>query len=88
MPDYQYVAWFRDATLEPDDPDYEWPACIIVSAANGHAAQTWGDSLASDYSGRAGCEFLRSYLDPNRWENGQVPRIVDGEAASDEIIGW
>ena len=33
-------------------------------------------------------EFLRSFLDPDRWEAGAVPRVAFGEDPSDEVIGW
>ena len=89
MRNYQYVAWFRDHTMRPDDQDYEWPACFVIAAAEGYAAQAWGDRLASNYSRRhEGCEFLRSYLDPDRWEEGEVPQVAVGEDAHDEVIGW
>ena len=88
MPDYHYVAWFRDHTLQPDDQDYEWVVCFVVAAIDGHAALSWGDRLSASYSRRhEGCEFLRSYLDSDRWEVS-VPRVVAGKDATDEFIGW
>lgn len=91
MSDYNYVAWFRDHTMEPDDQDYERPACFIITAPDAHAAQIWGDKLAVSYSRRnEGCQFLRSFLDLDAdvWKTGNVPRITYGEEASDEVIGW
>ena len=88
MPDYRYVAWFRDHTLDPDEQDAEWVACFIIAAQDAAEALGWGDHLASDYGRRMSHEFLRSYLDPDRWEDGQVPRIRSGEDATDELIGW
>ncbi len=89
MPDYQYVAWFCDHSRQPDDQDYEWPACFVIAAADDREAQASGDRLASDYSHRhRGCEFLRSYLDPEQWREGDAPRVVAGDAVRDEVIGW
>lgn len=89
MSDYQYVAWFRDHAMRPNDEDAEWPACFVIVATDGPAAQAWGDRLAIDYSRRHwGCEFLRSYLDTGRWEKGQVPRVAVGEDPQDEVMGW
>lgn len=89
MPEYQYVACFRDRTAQPDDQDYEWPACFVVDAADARAAQEWGDWLAAGYSRRhEGCEFLRSYLDADPWAYGRVPRVTVGEDAPDDVIGW
>lgn len=89
MPDYQYVAWFRDHTLASDEQDYEWPACFVIEAADAAEARRWGDHLASDYSrSREGREFLRSDLDPDHWEDGQATRIKTGEDPTDELIGW
>jgi hypothetical protein len=89
VPDFQYVAWFRDYSLQPDDEGYEWPACFVVAAALDREAQAWGDWLASDYTRRhPDSVFLWSYLDVTPWKNGEVPRVMAGEAVSDEIIGW
>lgn len=89
VPDYQYVGWFREHTAQPDDQDYEWPACFVVEGTDAHTAQEWGDWLAASYSRRhKGCEFLRSYLDANPWANGQGPRVAVGEDAPDDVIGW
>ena len=88
MPSYNYVVWFRDHTVQPDDEDYEWPASFLVTAADDLEAQAWGDHLATNYSRREGCDLLRSYLDPDTWTAGAVPHITVGEDAPDEVIGW
>jgi hypothetical protein len=90
VPEYQYVAWFRDHSASPEDQDYEWCACFWVVAADSDKAQAWGDQLAADYSRRKGGfdEFLRSHLDSDPWSPGAEPRVVAGEPASDEVIGW
>ena len=88
MTDYSYVAWFRDPTQTPGDEDFEWCACFVVVAANGAEAQAWGDRLAKDYACRRGHEFLRSYLDPDRWEPKSTARAIAGQSASDDQIGW
>lgn len=90
MADYQYVAWFRDHTVDPEDQDYEWCVCFFIAAADASAAQAWGDALAAGYclrqNGRE--EFLRSYLDQAPWPIGAAPRVVAGNATSDDDIGW
>ena len=88
-PARQYVVWFRDHAVPADDPSSEWCACLIIVAADGDAALAWGDQLAADYCRRwSGCEFLRSYLDPDEWVDASVPRVVAGQDTSDEVIGW
>ena len=89
MPNYNYVAWFRNHTLEPDDQDYEWPACFTITAGDEHSAKVWGDKLAASYSHRnEECQFFRSYLNTDGGGVGTVPQIKFGEDASDEVIGW
>ena len=89
MTDYVYVCWFRDHTVVPEDQDYEWPACILITADSGWAALSWGDQLATRYCrNRKSCEFLRSYIDPDQYTEGTLPRIAAGQVASDEDIGW
>ena len=87
MPDHRYVAWFRDHTLDPSDQDYEWPACLLIAAADGPAALSWGDRLAARYADGRRCEFLGSFLDPDEWNPGEVPRIAFGEDAPDDVFG-
>lgn len=95
MTQFLYVAWFRGLDFDPSDPNYEWPACILVEAASAEAARAWGDVLAQDRAGRyPGEPFLYSYIDESWSEGGDdaaitiVPRVSDGEMASDDKIGW
>ncbi|NNM45399.1 hypothetical protein [Knoellia koreensis] len=49
MPDdamFEYVAWFRDGSLPPDDQDCEWSGVIYIRAGTLAAARKWGDHLA------------------------------------------
>lgn len=89
MADYQYVVWIRDHRLQPDDQDYEWPACFVVASDNEREALAWGDQLAWDYTRRhAEYEALRSYLNSDPWPRGVLPKVVAGELVPDEVIGW
>jgi hypothetical protein len=75
--------------MAPDDQDYEWPACILITAKDGAAALSWGNHLAARYCrSREECEFLRSYLDSDQSGMEQLPRVTFGEKVSDEAIGW
>jgi hypothetical protein len=101
---FEYVAWFRDADVETDDPDYEWPAVFIVKAATATLAQEWGDSLSRSRASRAREVFLRSATRPlsdpaageeiataeamKAYAAGDIAIVVVGDHASDEIIGW
>ncbi len=94
MKPFLYVVWFRDTSMEPTDEDYEWPACISITAETEAHAQAWGDRLAMRYAERLSeVHFLWSEIDkddndPN-WDGvGTVPQIAYGEDASDEVIGW
>ena len=93
MTQFIYVAWFRNLDFDPPDPNHEWPACILVEAASAEAAREWGDVLAQNRARQWPREpFLYSYIDDS-WREGvddveAVPKVIDGEMASDEKIGW
>ncbi|MEO8290463.1 MAG: hypothetical protein ABI649_05645 [Gaiellaceae bacterium] len=82
---YEYVAWFRDERLPPDDQDYEWPAVFIVVADSAEAALAWGDRLAADYAQALSERFIHSgaelasgiliYLNEN---GAELPVVFDG----------
>lgn len=82
---FEYVAWFRDSTLPPDDEDFEWPGIIYITAVSQEAARAWGDHLAKTCQD----EFLRSTVAP---QPGEVPAgqvsARDGEELTTEQIGW
>ena len=86
--EHEYVVWFRDPSLPPDDEDYEWPATFVVVAAADTAAKAWGDTLASDYAGRTGQIVLCSKIVPDGTLDVELPRVDDQERVSDIKIGW
>lgn len=49
MTRFLYTAWFRDTTADPDEQDYEWPAGILIEAADAEEALAWGDVLSKDF---------------------------------------
>lgn len=57
---YEYVVWFRDPRMLPDDQDYEWPAVCVVEASSAEKAQAWGDRAARVYAANTGESFLHS----------------------------
>lgn len=88
---FLYVAWFCTVDLPIDDPDYEWPACILIESATADAALAWGDHLATSFSRRQPDEkFLRSEVmaEDARGDASSLPIISDGYEASDDEIGW
>jgi hypothetical protein len=84
---FEYVVWFRDESLPPDDQDFEWPACFLVEALSDTAAQKWGDHLAGSYATRTAQVFLWSRVDAPSGSTG-LPIVREGELASDSYIGW
>lgn len=89
MKSFIYTAWFRDLEAHPSDQDYEWPACIRVTAESLEAAQTWGDVLAGRRSKSLPSEiFLRSAVEEETsgpaGEPYDLPTVADGE---DKAIG-
>jgi hypothetical protein len=82
---FQYVAWFCDETLLPDDEDYEWPGVLFIRAPDSRPARAWGDELAKTCSQR----LVRSGVEP--WL-GPVPGkqvVIDCcQRASREVLGW
>lgn len=90
MPRFAYTVWFRDTTLPPEDPEHEWPACLVIDATSAALALGWGDHLAKDFaSRRRDEEFLSSSIAPHdSTTTVQLPVILYGQAASDAEIGW
>lgn len=86
--EHEYVVWFRDLSLPPDDEDYEWPAVFVVVADDDQAAKAWGDTLALDYVSRTDQILLRSKIVPDSTLDAGLPRVDDQERASDIKIGW
>ena len=87
-----YSAWFRNHQLRPNDQDGNWVAMFLIHGESPKAAQDWGDRLAKQFADRMRSEeFIRSCVEPPevyRDCQGSVPRILQGEEASDEHIGW
>ena len=88
---FQYTAWFRDLDASPDDEDHEWPACLLIEAADPPEAAFWGDHLARGFARRRASErFLHSTIEPDdgSWNADSVPVIRVGDEPTDEEIGW
>jgi hypothetical protein len=90
---FLYTVWFRDSSLEPDDQDHEWPACILIEAETTKDATEWGNHLSKQYSVRSKIQhFIRSYSEPvidySKCNLSNIPRVVYGNDATDEEIGW
>lgn len=82
---FEYVAWFRDSSLPPDDEDYEWPGIIYISAVTIDAAIAWGDHLAQTCLDELLYSSAEPQLDPVPF-GGVLAR--DGEELTAEQIGW
>lgn len=91
-----YTVWFRNLLLDPNDPedqDYEWPACIIIEAQSCEQAIEWGNHLVRRYlRDNANEGFISSdvelYSKDSKIDDSQSPRIKYGYEASDDEIGW
>jgi hypothetical protein len=87
-----YSAWFCNSSLPVNDQDHEWVAMFLIDAKFPSQAQAWGDHLAKQFALRRVNEtFVRSCVeDPAVYRHciGNIPRVFDGEEASDEHIGW
>lgn len=82
---FEYVAWFRDASLPPEDQDHEWPGVVYISADNADAALAWGNHLAQSCSD----ELISSTVEP--WLDSVPtggPFTSDGEILSAADLGW
>jgi hypothetical protein len=92
MERFLYTAWFRDLQAEPDEQDYEWPACFLVEAVTEAEALEWGDHLAKSFSDRKVTEkYLSSSVEPGDLTDAEVaalPLVPFGHEASDFEIGW
>lgn len=85
---FEYVVWFRNETLDPDDEDYEWPAVFVVVSPSAATAKEWGDVLASSYASRTEETFLWSSAEPVAEPHPKSPIVQYGESATDDFIGW
>jgi len=87
-----YTVWFRELTLPADDPESEWPACMIIRAASEPRAKAWGDHLAARYSASHRQLVLGSKIEPVECSTlpglDSLPEIADGNEATDAEIGW
>ena len=86
---FEYVAWFRDSSVDPADEDCEWPAVFLVIARDADHAREWGDVLALGYcSRRPENQFLRSEVQPKDARAEVLPTVRYGDIVSDEVLGW
>jgi hypothetical protein len=91
--EYVYTAWFRDTNLDPDDQDYEWPACMLIDAPGRSEATEWGDHHAKRFSSNHPSEqFLRSGSEPIEHyaniDRSSMPQVQWRQEAIDAEIGW
>ena len=82
---FEYVAWFRDESLPPEDQDYEWPGCIWIEAADSASARRWGDELAKSCLDKFLWSTVEPWLDPVP-EGSPLARV--GQRLTAEEIGW
>jgi hypothetical protein len=90
---YLYTVWFRNNTLQPDEQDYEWPACILIDAESEEKAIEWGNQLANKRLNKIKTEmFLRATAeaveDDSKEELQSVPKVKYGIESTDDQIGW
>ena len=87
-----YCAWFQNSLLDPNDQDYQWPACILVESEDAIKALSWGDHLVRRYSIVNPNElFIKSNIEPadlNVINDDYLPKIIYGQEATDKEIGW
>ena len=87
--DCLYTVWFRDPDALPEDEDYEWPACFILTAPTLDKALEWGNYLAIGFAKKSKNLFLKSGIEKaNETKTKDLPIIKYGYYASDEEIGW
>jgi hypothetical protein len=82
-----YAVWLRDLSAQPDDQNYEFPACLLIDAETAEAARAWGDHLAEKRCARGDLYFL--------WSEAEfaavppdLPLVLDGQDVPDAVIGW
>ncbi len=86
--EFEYVVWFQDPSMPPDDENFEWPAVFVIVARNSEAALQWGDVLSKSYAARTDQVFLSSKVDNDPSFDSRLPRVSHGELATDQQIGW
>jgi len=57
---YLFTVWLRDLSLPADDPEFEWPACLVIEGASESSAQAWGDHLSQRYARTSDQTVVRS----------------------------
>ena len=45
--EFEYVVWFQDPSMPPDDEDFEWPAVFVIVADSSEAALSLAAENAS-----------------------------------------
>lgn len=92
MTRFVYTVWFRNPRKEPDDPDFEWPACFLVEGVSFQAALQWGDLLASEYAAEVPEELVSSEAEPAALSSlpglETLPVVRVGQRATRDEIGW
>lgn len=90
---YLFTVWLRDLSLPADDPEFEWPACLVIEGASESSAQAWGDHLSQRYARTSVQTVVRSttkVLETSRAPGlGQLPVVRVGEEVTDrQRGGW
>ncbi len=91
--EFVFTALIQDDDLDPQDLDYEFPACFIVEAQSTEMALSWGNNLVMVHClNNATHKVINTVVEPihNYSEHAltSLPKVYYGVPVSDEVIGW
>ena len=91
--EFIFTALLRDNDLQPEDEDFEFPACFIVEAGSKAKALSWGNDVTADHclNNPAHELFSTAVESPNNYPSHvleDLPKVKYGFMPSEEYIGW
>jgi len=91
--DFVFAALLKDNDLQPEDQDFEFPACFIIEAENKSKALSWGNDVTVEHClSNPSHELINTVVEsPNNYPSHvleKLPRIKYGFMPSEEYIGW
>ena len=90
---FVFTALLKDNDLQPEDQDFEFPACFIVEAESKAKALSWGNDVTLEHCLRNPAHKLIDTVveSSNNYAAHvleKLPKIKYGFMPSEEYLGW
>lgn len=91
--EFIFTALLRDNDLQPEDQDFEFPACFIVEAESKAKALSWGNDITLEHClSNPKHELINTVVESSKNYPAHVleelPKIEFGFMPSENQIGW